>query len=351
MVLKHTALATYSIMSLLFVASSASAQLPAGYERMMNPDLPHTLILEIHDEWTSNYSAVRFNNSFTPGFRVIDLEIQVFDKHPSTEKGYDAGHRIAVVEVPNNGIMESTNWLMALGETEEGMHALLVPGNDPITGRPLPNLRPTDIELYYRHSPFNENFIEPTFAFTAVENSGDHYAMWDFIPPTPVAPFLDLLDAKQLDMWRPYDIEFAVDGEGRVVGTALLSKDEASGNLPVACMWGFFQDWQLANFNDQGWVLMDFEHVPLVESPYNFSELPQTDFFGVFVMPQLITADDLTNDFVHSHFIAEDAEKFDIEATPTRLTDLEIGLPPAPKKKPNSLQQATRYSTLWLNGN
>lgn len=288
--IKNLGISWIVLLAIMVLPAVADDPLPAGYERMISSKANYETKLFYGNNWTQSYSGVSFNYGFTKGCRVVDLEIVGYNHEPTTkkEKPDKWDHRISAVEVPNEGLLSCDNWLMAYGQNEEGMTAVLNPGFDPYSEKKLPAYRPTDIELYYRKSPFSGKW-EATYAFVAVENAGKHYADWEFVPPMPWLILSVVLDDMQDFGWRPYDVEFATDDKGEIWGTALLTNDATSGGPPVPCMRQWFEPFQLANLREQGWQLLDMELNPLI-FPGTFQEKSNWPaYYGIFVNTDFVS--------------------------------------------------------------
>ncbi|MEQ8786538.1 MAG: hypothetical protein RIC55_09575 [Pirellulaceae bacterium] len=338
----------------------AAPPLPARFERMFGPEIKHVASYHFKTDWTSSYSSVAFNWSFTNNHRVVDLEIDDFDLHPTTKEGYNGGHTISVVEAPNKGSMKAENWVTALGLNEDGLVSLFNETPDPDTGQTI-YFRPEDIEFYYRHNPFT-GVLEPTYSCTAVENVGQHYANWHWLAPLPIAQLSSTLDIYQKMGLRAYDVEFAKDGDGHVMAMALLTDDEASGGYPLGSAWGWFEPWQVALLRDEGWLLIDME---LNEGVFPGTFEPKTNwpayfclFINAYDLPGLDTATTIMDPTDWTLIEAYDVGGEALGGV-TRLVDLEYAGTVKQEsageikfKPPLELEQATpwgaAYASAWL---
>lgn len=320
----------------LTMGSSGSAEappLPAGYERWMAPKVKHHRT----EGMGESYSGVWYNVGFNKGKFIVDFDITEFEVKPSTEADSN-GHGFAAIEVASDGPLgpgetdgEPNDWVFAYGQDEEGMAWVLNDGPPnlgaeiptfPAVGNALPALRPTSFELYFRHDPHTGE-EEATYAFVAVENVGKHFANWEFIQPVPIAVLEVILENLPFDT-RPYEIEFARDLKGQIWGAALLTHDEQSGTLPVPWATTWFEPWQIPNFADDGFQLMDLELnqgiFPGVFEGF-IEKTSWPSYFGVFVHTSYV-ADVLTMASVMdptSEEWLEAAEQFG----KSRLIDLE----------------------------
>jgi hypothetical protein len=233
----------------LNASAVAAPPLPARFERMAGSEVEHVVDYHFKTDWTSGYSSVAYNWSFTKNHRVLDLEIDEYDMHPSTKEGYDGGHRISVVEAPNEGPLYAENWVIALGLNEQGLYSLLNESTDPEMEKTI-KYRPEDIEFYYRHNPFT-GVLEPTYSCAAVENVGQHYADWHWLAPLPIWELSNTLEIYNKMGLRAYDVEFAKNGDGQIMAMALLTDDTASGGEYIDWAWGWFEPWQVAMLHDE----------------------------------------------------------------------------------------------------
>ena len=319
---RHFPLAIVTLLMLVGLAR-AEEPLPAGYERMLLPTAKSQSQLAIVPEWGKGpVGAYSIYFAGTEGYRIVDLEINAFNPKPTYEDDSQFGHMVSYVEVPNEGQFEVKSGAVAVGIYPSTIFEYWE----------WKNWRPIDIELYYRHDPMN-GALYATYAYVGVENTGKDFAEWDWVPPMPLATFLDVLDDMSQQYWRPYDVEFAVDESGQVVGTALLARDSTFDNPSdfsshVPTMWTFFSPEELPALTDEGWQLLDVELTlkgresrdPLVPT----DQFPLVPYFGIFVntsfTPLEPTATEMLTKTAENELTQQSA---DLQGT-ARLIDLEI---------------------------
>jgi hypothetical protein len=296
---------TVRSLSILFAMATAAAglnapvmadgpyPLPAGFERFMFPDAKHTVATEI-DVW-ADYVGSWSSTFGKKGTRPIDVEIEWYDPKPNIKNINNAvWQNVTVVSVPNEGPFESEGWLLNVASSEETIDAT----------QEDQGMRPIDIDCYFRRDPYSGK-IEATYAVISVANTKHHYSPWEWIPATPYDAFMNLLQEKlDQEFMRPYDIDFAVDENGQVVGTALLAPilmmDTLTGDpetdfYAVPTMWCWFNPTPttLFGFAEDGWKLADVE-VPisgLKGGPFGsiMAEFEQLGWrFGLFVNTQFV---------------------------------------------------------------
>lgn len=279
-----------------FAAVMPTAAAPPGYERWVLPHGEYGTQLEVPIYTTAGgiFQAGKYGQLIgTPGARPVDLEINWFDKDPSFKDMLNEKHKlydISVVEVPNEDDLAAEVW---------GMHLDLF-ASDVFAGVQDNQTRMTDIELYYRKDPYDGQ-VYPMYAGIWVLNKGENQSDWDFIPPMPYDNFMALLDAIAWQ-WRPYDIEFAQDQWGNVMGTALLAPKgffvpigdgEYEEYLEVPTELMYFYPNELEGIMDEGWQLLDVEVAlafpdPLATSAFDGDVVRM---FGIFVqVPWLFDA-------------------------------------------------------------
>ncbi len=331
-----------STMLALASAGPVSAQNPAGYERMRFPTADYAYHLGISPSWAQEHSAVS-TFGVTKGYRIIDLEIDSFYMSPGLGERHSPYHAVSVVEVPNDGAFACESWGVVLGETERRFDWYL----DKM------NWRPIDIELYYRHDPFTGD-MTATYAYVGVENTGDHFAEWARIPPMPLYPFLAALDERYTQSWRPYDVEFAYDESGTLVGTALLASnlplDPSDTSTLVPTMWTFFDASELQVLGDLGWQLLDAEVTPKIhdpDNPFGYGEFPP--YFGVFVDTSFIQEED-TETAMEIEHTADEVDGLSVHMDgAARIVDIERdGTIPGSCSKDVCEGDMYTYLSVWL---
>jgi hypothetical protein len=267
--------------------------LPAGFERFMFPDAKFSVDQEV-DVWAD------YIGGWSPAFgkkgtRPIDVEIEWYDPKPNLKNINDAvWQNVTVVSVPNEGPFESEGSFLDVASSSKTIDV----------SQADQEVRPIDIDCYFRRNPYSGK-VEATYATVWVANTKHHWSPWEWIPATPYDAFMNLLNQKRdQEFMRPYDIDFAVDEKGQVVGTALLApvlmSDIVTGDpdtdfYAVPTMWCWFSPGPttLAGFAEEGWKLADVE-VPisgLEGGPFGsvMAEFEQLDWrFGLFVNTQFV---------------------------------------------------------------
>lgn len=322
-------------------AVAAEDPLPAGFERMLDPKAPH--VATFGYSWDKSVfqspSGVSINTGTKKTRRVLDLEWGGVD-------------RLDLVEVANTGLLGAENWLMAFGVNQETMFDLLDNGIVQFPEVPV-ELRLDDVEFTYRKNPLT-GAPEVAYAFTAVNNSGKHFADWEFVPPLHVGALDVMIEIWQLTQKRPWDIEFAKDPNGNIMFVALVTSDETSG-LPVP--WMIRKDlmpWEVAGLNAQNWVLTDMELDPETfpakfdepvakggignNSPFKINWPP---YFAIFVNPTIafnaLNGSHL-GDPVQAAFFQQN-----LKDNNSRLFDIEYAgqfIPPSAGKDKSGINQA-----------
>jgi hypothetical protein len=267
--------------------------LPAGFERFMFPDTKFSIDERV-DVW-ADYVGTWSSEFGEKGTRPIDVEIEWYDPKPNTKNINDAvWQNVTVVSVPNEGPFQSSGWVLDVASSSKTIDV----------SEADQEMRPIDIDCYFRRDPYSGK-IEATYAVIWVANSKHHYSPWEWIPAMPYDAFMNLLNEKRnKEFMRPYDIDFAVDDNGQVVGTALLApvlmSDTLTGDpetdfYAVPTMWCWFNPGPttLLGFADDGWKLADVE-VPmsgLKGGPFGsvMAEFEQLGWrFGLFVNTQFV---------------------------------------------------------------
>ena len=243
--------------ALFTLAAAPAIAAPLGYERLVQPAAKSITHMGVP---VSNIIANNLNPDVfgTEGFRPVDVEIESHVDKINYGDGYwgKVWQTISYVEVENSGPLQEAGWVMTLEESLKVIEFYLE----------SQNARPIDIELYFRQEPDIDGdgtVIVPRHACIWVPNKGFHESAWDFIPPMPEAIFYNELQVKYDQGWRPYDVDFAVDFDGNIFGTALLapiiSMDVLSGTQWMATQWGWLTQTELDAELAAGWQLLDFE--------------------------------------------------------------------------------------------
>ena len=281
---------TASALAILLALAAAmpARAYPPGYERLVSPtthSITHTGVA-----LSNTFSSQLHSDNFgTEGFRPVDIELESFaEKINWQDEKPKVTHEICLVEVENTGPLQEVGWTINLEDNLK----LIEYNLESQAARPL------DIELYFRTETdkagiFAGTLVVPRLAAIWVPNKGLHVSEWDFIPPMPEGAFYHELDVKYGQGWRPYDVDFAVDPDGHIFGTALLapivSTDPLSGTQWMATQWGWFTQTELDAELAADWELLDFEFPvkgapdPLVSNPSQFDGEPVK--FCVLVQP------------------------------------------------------------------
>jgi hypothetical protein len=254
----HSALLALTALAIAPLFGPPAVAAPPGYERLM---MPHANSRTHTQVSVPNWIAGNLNSDIfgTKGFRPVDVEINTFaQKINHLEDKIEIWHEISFVEVENTGPLQEMGWVMDLATTPEHIQFVL----ENVDARPI------DLELYFRsEKDIDGTVIVPRCACIWVPNGLYHASPWDFIPPMPEVAFYNELNIKYAQGWRPYDVEFAVDFNGQVFGTALLapvvSLDPISGTQVMDTQWDWFTGTQLAAQEAASWQLLDFEYPPL----------------------------------------------------------------------------------------
>jgi hypothetical protein len=330
----------------LFAIPAGAA--PPGYERLMTPGAKSVTQTNVA---VPNWLEKNLTSEVigTPGFRPVDVEINTFDEHVNLQSTkVTVSHHISFVEVEDAAPLKESGWKMDLAQSPDEILFVL----ENIDARPI------DIELYFRsESDIDGTAVVPRYACIWVPNNLWHESPWDFIPLMPEGAFYHELDVKYDQGWRPYDIDFAVDDQGHVFGTALLapivSSDPISGTQWMATEWGWFTKAELAAEVAAGWQLLDFESPvqaapdPLASDPNQFDGEPV--MFWILVQPINPAQFLPTHAELHAPASDKALQEFNADlAGIARLIDLEVTFTKGTCSKDFCEGDSHFYEGVWL---
>jgi hypothetical protein len=359
---RTTSCATLAMAALFtFAAAIPAGAAPPGFERWVLPDAESNAVLEVpvYADYPGIYQDGYYGKLIgTDGFRPVDLEINWYDKDPSVKDMLKDDppqwYEISVVEVPNEDPLEAEIWGMELDTPGPDSDIFWLAQDNPT--------RMIDIELYFRKDA-HDGTVHAAYAGIWVGNEGDDSSAWGWIPATPYDIFMDKLESRK-SSWRPYDIEFALDPQGNVWGTALLAPvsyfqpigvGDFEEYVEVDTKWEYFYPADLPGLNDDGWQLLDVEVPPDFQDPLATSAFDGDGevvrLFGIFVrVPWLF---DPTYTEVAENLSASKVDDTGVDlAGEARLIDLEVQefVPPPPCGKNDYCEGggAFLYLGAWL---